>query len=142
MSSPQHHSKKRYFYIPWLSHEDDEFFDEGEDSWVSYLRRNVSHGVGEELPFADSSWSYASGDSAFDEEEKKSDEAIREKVLKAFYDDSEIDASHIIVLVLNGVVCLLGSVRSELEVREARKMAQKVSGVWSVRNELEVVLED
>lgn len=137
MQSTEHRPKKRpLLYIPWLSHEDDEFFEEGEDSWVSYLRRNISHGVGEELPFSDSSWSYTSIN---EENEKKSDETIHHEVLEAFYNNKEIDASHIVIIVLNGVVCLLGKVSSEVEIHKAGKIAEGISGVWSVRNELEVL---
>ena len=142
MESSEHQPKKRrLLYIPWLSNEDDEFLEEGEDSWVSYLRRNISHGVGEEVPFPDSSWSYASTDSVFGEdkeEDKKSDNALREEALKVLYENEEVNASHIVVIVLNGVVCLLGKVSSESEIKKAGKIVEEIPGVWGVRNELEV----
>lgn len=136
--------KKRYhIYIPWFT-SDDEFYDseEGqEDSWVGYLRRNLEHPVGEESPFPYSSWSYTRHDSPFEDEsqkEKKSDAAIHDEVLQALYETPHIDASNIKTIVLNGIVCLFGTVKTLLEKNEAERVVAKMPEVWNVRNELKI----
>lgn len=133
--------KKRHFYIPWFT-SDEDFYDseEGqEDSWVSYLRRNFQHPVGEESPFPESSWSYTRNDSPFDDEEKpekKSDASIHDEVLELLYQNPDLDASNIKTIVLNGIVCLFGTVKSLYEKNEAARVVSKLPDVWNVRNEL------
>ncbi len=137
--------KKKHplIYIPWFT-SDEEFYDseEGqEDSWVAYLRRNLEHPVGEESPFPYSSWSYTRHDSPFENEEqstRKSDAAIHEEVLEALYQHPDIDASNIKTIVLNGIVCLFGSVKTLLEKNEAGRIVAKMPEVWNVRNELKI----
>lgn len=136
--------KKRYhIYIPWFT-SDDEFYDseEGqEDSWVGYLRRNLEHPVGEESPFPYSSWSYTRHDSPFENEsqkEKKSDAAIHDEVLQTLYETPDIDASNIKTIVLNGIVCLFGTVKTLLEKNEAGRVVARMPEVWNVRNELKI----
>ena len=135
--------KHPYLYIPWFT-SDEEFYDseEGqEDSWVAYLRRNFQHPVGEESPFPYSSWSYARHDSPFEKEEeteKKSDSDLHDELLKALYEYPDIDASNIKTIVLNGIVCLFGTVKTLLEKNEAERIVARMPGVWKVRNELEI----
>lgn len=137
---------KYHLYIPWFTNDDD-FYDEeeeGEDSWVSYLRRNIVHTVGEESPYPYSSWSYARHDSPFeiDEEEqlleKKSDTTIHEEVTESLYQHPDVDASNIRTIVLNGIVCLFGTVKTLLEKNEAERIVKALPGVWNVRNELKI----
>lgn len=142
---PQKKKRKYRFYIPWYTH-DQELYDEEEreeDNWVNYLRRNLSHPEGMESPFPDSSWSYATGGSYFDhesdnqdEQSETSDPSIHDKVVNALYENELIDASKIRVVVLNGIVCLFGTVKRYLEKKEAERVAGAVHGVWSVRDEI------
>ncbi len=143
----QKKKRKFHLYIPWYTHDQDLYDEEEgeEDSWVNYLRRNLSHPIGIESPFPDSSWSYATGGSYFDHEDRKldetfetSDQSIHDNVVKALYENELIDASNIRVVVLNGIVCLFGTVKRYLEIKEAERIAEKMSGVWSVRNEISI----
>lgn len=144
---PQKKKRKFRLYIPWYTH-DQELYDEEEgeeDSWVNYLRRNLSHPLGIESPFPDSSWSYATGGSYFDHEDERenekfetSDQGIHDNVLKAFYENELIDASNIRVVVLNGIVCLFGTVKRFVEKKEAERVSARIPGVWSVRNEITI----
>lgn len=137
--------KHPHIYIPWFT-SDEEFYDseEGqEDSWVDYLRRNLQHPVGEESPFPYSSWSYTRHDSPFEKEEdessvKKSDSEIHDEVLKLLYENPDVDASNIKTIVLNGIVCLFGTVKTLLEKNEASRIISKMPEVWNVRNELKI----
>lgn len=136
--------KHPHIYIPWFT-SDEEFYDseEGqEDSWVDYLRRNLQHPVGEESPFPYSSWSYTRHDSPFEKEEnesvKKSDSEIHDEVLKLLYENPDLDASNIKTIVLNGIVCLFGTVKTLLEKNEAFRIISKMPEVWNVRNELKI----
>src|SRR5690606_35612015 len=116
----QKKKRKFHLYIPWYT-QDQDLYDEEEgeeDSWVNYLRRNLSHPAGIESPFPYSSWSYATGGSYFDHKDEKSDETfetsdqnIHDNVVRALYENELIDASNIRVVVLNGIVCLFGTVK-------------------------------
>jgi hypothetical protein len=138
--------KSRYhIYIPWFTN-DDAFYDEedsGEESWVNYIRRNLKHPTGEESPFPYSSWSYTRHDSPFekdDEEqlENRSDATIHEDAIKALYESEDLDASHIKLIVLNGIVLLFGTVSTLLEKNQAQRIVQSLPGVWNVRNEITI----
>ena len=135
--------KRRHLYVPWFT-SDDEFYgseEAQEDSWVAYLKRNLQHPVGEESPFPFSSWSYTREDSSFEKEEdspSKSDAAIHDEVLRALYAHPNIDASNIKTIVLNGIVCLFGTVKTLLEKKEAERIVAKLPEVWNVRNELRI----
>jgi hypothetical protein len=69
---------------------------------------------------------------------RRSDERIREDVCDRLTDDPEIDASDIEVLVANGEVTLNGSVDSRLIRRLAEDLADAVSGVTLVQNNLKI----
>lgn len=137
--------KHHKIYIPWYTR-DEELYEEEEgqeDSWVSYIRRNLPHPVGAESPFPDSSWSYASHDSVYDKDEDdegetKGDSVIYDEVTDALYRNPQIDASGIKLIVLNGIVCLFGSARTDQEKKEAEKTVRELPGVWSVRNEIKI----
>jgi osmotically-inducible protein OsmY len=131
------------FHGPWISPYDDSF-EEEENDWFSYLHRNVSQQAGKDSPFPDSSWSYARGDSTFEEDHsgkgpkgwKRSDEQIQDLCSEALYHSPEVDASDIEVIVLNGVVSLTGSVSSRNEKKEAQRLLEYIPGVWDVQNQL------
>lgn len=146
MEEPRKKRKHHKIYIPWYTQDEDLYEEEesGEDGWVHYIRRNLTHPIGADSPFPDSSWSYAHGGSVFDEylevdQEHKGDVVLYDEVIEALYKNPQLDASLVKMIVLNGIVCLFGSVKSEQEKREAEKTAERVSGVWKVRNELQII---
>jgi osmotically-inducible protein OsmY len=67
---------------------------------------------------------------------RRSDERIREDVNERLTDDGYVDASDIEVGVDNGVVTLTGFVASRAEKRRAEDVAESVSGVTDVSNQL------
>jgi len=66
------------------------------------------------------------------------DAATAGRVMAALHADSHLNARHIEVSAKGGVVRLRGFVESEHDLQLARKDAQAVSGVTSVRDELEL----
>lgn len=71
----------------------------------------------------------------------RSDERIREDVNDRLTDDWQIDASEIEVVVSNAEVTLNGTVTSREEKRRAEDLAENVSGVRHVQNNLRVQRE-
>jgi osmotically-inducible protein OsmY len=69
---------------------------------------------------------------------RRSDERIREDVNERLTDDWRVDASDIEVGVDNGLVTLAGRVGSRAEKRRAEDVAESVSGVTDVSNQLRV----
>jgi osmotically-inducible protein OsmY len=69
---------------------------------------------------------------------RRSDERIREDVNERLTDDWRVDASDIEVSVDNGLVTLAGRVGSRTEKRRAEDVAESVSGVTDVSNQLRV----
>ena len=69
---------------------------------------------------------------------RRSDERIREDVNERLTDDWRVDASDIEVSVDSGVVTLAGRVDSRAEKRRAEDVAESVSGVTDVSNQLRV----
>lgn len=69
---------------------------------------------------------------------QRSDERIREDVNDRLTDDPHVDASHIEVAVKDREVTLTGTVRSRFEKRHAEDIAEAVSGVTHVQNNLRV----
>jgi hypothetical protein len=69
---------------------------------------------------------------------QRSDERIRDDVSDRLTDDPHIDASDIEVMVQNREVTLSGTVRSRFEKRHAEDIAESVSGVAHVQNNLRV----
>ena len=68
----------------------------------------------------------------------RSDERIREDICDRLCEHGFVDASDIDVRVSGGEVTLLGTVRERQEKRLAEDVADRVSGVQQVRNELRV----
>jgi osmotically-inducible protein OsmY len=68
----------------------------------------------------------------------RSDERIREDVNDRLTDDWQVDASEIEVNVSNGEVTLSGTVNTRDEKRRAEDLAENVSGVRHVQNNLRV----
>ena len=69
---------------------------------------------------------------------ERSDERIREDVSDRLYDDPHVDASEIDVGVSGGEVTLSGTVDSRDARRRAEDVAERVSGVTYVQNNLRV----
>lgn len=69
---------------------------------------------------------------------RRSGERIREDVNERLTDDGYVDASDIEVSVDDGVVTLTGFVASREEKRRAEDVAESVSGVTDVSNQLRV----
>ncbi len=69
---------------------------------------------------------------------RRSDERIREDINDRLTDDWRIDASDVEVTVNNGMVTLTGRVNSREEKRRAEDIAERVSGVTDVSNQLRV----
>jgi osmotically-inducible protein OsmY len=68
----------------------------------------------------------------------RSDERIREDVSDRLTDDPHIDASEIEVAVSNGEVTLTGKVNERFAKRHAEDIAERVSGVRHVQNNVRV----
>ena len=68
----------------------------------------------------------------------RSDDRIREDVCDRLCEHGFVDASDVEVRVASGEVTLLGSVRSRQEKRVAEDIAEQVSGVRQLHNELRV----
>lgn len=73
---------------------------------------------------------------------QRGDERIREDICDRLTDDSRVDASDVEVHVKNGEVTLAGSVRSRHEKRVTEDVAEQVSGVREVSNNLKVKASD
>ena len=69
---------------------------------------------------------------------RRSDERIREDVSDRLTDDSWLDAAGIEVSVSNADVTLSGAVRSREDKKRAEALAERVSGVDNVQNNLRV----
>ena len=69
---------------------------------------------------------------------RRSDERIREEVADRMTDDWSLDASDITVTVEDGEVTLSGTVSSRDQKRRAEDVAERVSGVRDVSNQLRV----
>lgn len=69
---------------------------------------------------------------------RRSDDRIREDVSDRLADDERVDASEIEVLVSNSEVTLAGIVDSREAKRRAEDLAEQVSGVQNVQNNIRV----
>jgi hypothetical protein len=72
---------------------------------------------------------------------RRSDERVREEVCDCMTDDPMLDASEITVQVSDGVVTLNGTVTSREQKRRAEDVAERISGVKDVANQLRVARE-
>jgi osmotically-inducible protein OsmY len=68
----------------------------------------------------------------------RSDERIREDVNDRLSDDAFLDASEIEVTVSSGEVTLTGTVENRIDKRRAEDLAEDISGVKNVQNQLRV----
>lgn len=69
---------------------------------------------------------------------QRSDERIREDVCERMCENDELDASDIEIRVAGGEVTLLGTVRDRYDKRLAEDLAEQVSGVQDINNQLRV----
>jgi osmotically-inducible protein OsmY len=69
---------------------------------------------------------------------RRSDERIREDICEQMCDNGELDASEIEILVVGGEVTLQGSVEHRHDKRLAEDLAEQVSGVREVNNQIRV----
>ena len=69
---------------------------------------------------------------------KRSDDRIRDEICDCMTDDPLLDASEIVVEVMDGEVTLSGSVMSRDQKRRAEDVAERISGVRDVTNQLRV----
>ena len=72
---------------------------------------------------------------------RRSDDRVREEICDCMTDDPMLDASEITVQVSEGVVTLNGSVTSREQKRRAEDVAERISGVKDVTNQLRVSRE-
>ena len=72
---------------------------------------------------------------------QRSDDRIREEICDCMTDDPMLDASEIVVEVRQGEVMLSGSVTSREQKRRAEDVAEQISGVRDVTNQLRVTRE-
>jgi hypothetical protein len=72
---------------------------------------------------------------------QRSDERVREEVCDCMTDDPMLDASEITVVVNKGEVILSGTVTSRDQKRRAEDVADRISGVKDVTNQLRVSRE-
>ena len=72
---------------------------------------------------------------------RRSDDRVREEICDCMTDDPMLDASEITVQVSEGVVTLSGSVSSRDQKRRAEDVAERISGVKDVTNQLRVSRE-
>lgn len=69
---------------------------------------------------------------------RRSDDRIREDISERLMDDALVDASEIEVSVSNWEVTLSGTVRDRTEKRHAEDIAESISGVTHVQNNLRI----
>jgi len=68
----------------------------------------------------------------------RSDAEVRQEAVETLTRDVRVDASHVDVHVVNGVVSLRGYVATPFERRVAAEIVRRVKGVRDLRNELQV----
>jgi BON domain len=72
---------------------------------------------------------------------QRSDDRVREEICDCMTDDPMLDASEITVQVSNGEVTLSGTVPSRGQKRRAEDVAERISGVKDVTNQLRISRE-
>ena len=70
---------------------------------------------------------------------QRSDERVREEICDCMTDDPLLDASEIVVEVIQGEVTLSGTVTSRDQKRRAEDVVERISGVRDVTNQLRVM---
>jgi osmotically-inducible protein OsmY len=73
---------------------------------------------------------------------KRSDDRIREEISDRLTDDHHVDATEVSVVVQGGEVTLTGTVASRDQKRRAEDLAESISGVREVTNNLRVSRQD
>jgi len=66
------------------------------------------------------------------------DTALQSRIDKAYKDDSEIDATDIMAMVIDGKATLTGTVNSAALKQKAERLARSVKGISSVENRIVV----
>lgn len=69
---------------------------------------------------------------------QRSDDRIRDEICDCMTDDPMLDASEVEVMVVHGEVTLSGSVSSRDQKRRAEDVAERISGVRDVTNQLRI----
>jgi BON domain-containing protein len=69
---------------------------------------------------------------------RRSDDRIREEICDIFTDDPRLDPGDVTVKVENGDVTLMGTVSTRDQKRQAEELAERISGVRDVSNQLRV----
>lgn len=72
---------------------------------------------------------------------QRSDQRLYEEICELLMEDDRIDASEVEVTVANGEVTLSGTVRSRQGKRRAADLADRVSGIKDVHNNIRIVDE-
>ena len=72
---------------------------------------------------------------------QRSDERIREEISDRMTDDDNLDASDITIQVKQGEVTLIGTVTTRDQKRRAEDLAESISGVREVTNNIRVARE-
>lgn len=139
MGDVQKSSLRRF--LPWTSTEVEPEENENENDWMSYIHHSLHPQYGEEIPFPGSEWSYTKRESVFDQKDQN-DFDLHQKALDALYNAQDIDASLININVMNGVLLLYGFVKKESDIKRAQEVVQDLSGIWNIRNEIKVKLEN
>jgi hypothetical protein len=129
--------EQRDDYMRWSAESDGaEWTDEGRgrDEGPSWGRRERGgYWRQYDRPFAQSPY-YGRGPKDY----QRSDDRVREEVCDAMTDDPLLDASEITVAVAHGEVTLSGSVTTRDQKRRAEDVAERISGVRDVTNQLRV----
>lgn len=105
---------------------DEEFFEGSNDNWIAYLHR--IHWTHPQYPFQASEWRI-----------NTHDVELHDRIQDILYLNPDVDASKILVTVMNGHVHLTGEVRTAIEIKLAEAVVREISEVWSVDNELSVM---
>ncbi|MDM7915686.1 MAG: BON domain-containing protein [Candidatus Eisenbacteria bacterium] len=69
---------------------------------------------------------------------RRSDESVREDVIDRLTENADLNASDIEVAVHDGEVRLRGQVEDRYQKRLAEDLAESISGVWDVHNEMSI----
>ena len=145
---PHHHDDRRDLHgRPYDTHRYDrdayaeprgEYRADEDRSWVDRARDEVSSWMGDHDAQARRNVDARQGEhrGRGPRNYRRSDERIRDDVNDRLTEDSWLDAQGIEVTVANGEVTLTGTVRSREDKRRAEVLAEGVSGVDNVQNNL------
>lgn len=91
---------------------DEEFYEGKYDNWIGYLHR---------IHWPESS-------------ENNSDIVLHNRIQDELYRSPDVDASKVLVTVMNGHVSLSGEVRTVHEIEAAERVVSNLDNVWAVEN--------